>query len=87
MMPLSVPEAPATRLRDAANLFITVQGTRFAYRSLGAQGGRDPGLGSSGAAGSGADRRPVLEANDDTDIMVPNVNSRDLATRIPVRNW
>lgn len=40
MTPLSVPEAPTTRLRDAANLFITVPGTRFAYRSLGAQGGR-----------------------------------------------
>jgi len=39
MTPLSETEAPATRLRDAANLFITVDGTRFAYRRLGAPGG------------------------------------------------
>lgn len=39
MTPLSETEAPASRLRDAANLFITVQGTGFAYRRQGAPGG------------------------------------------------
>lgn len=87
MMPLSVPEAPATRLRDAANLFITVPGHALpiavwarrvaAIRAWGRQAPQD----------LGRIALPVLVANGDTDIMVPTVNNRDLAARIPVRNW
>jgi pimeloyl-ACP methyl ester carboxylesterase len=84
------PSGSPTSFIDAANQSVTANGVRFAYRDQGPtpraflrQLKAITAWGKQPPQDLGRLRAPTLVVNGDTDIMVPSVNSFELARRIP----